>query len=44
MYVGVMAAIGLALSVSEIIGCQYFTVDSRGESMSFYERPGFYGD
>ena len=37
----VLAAIGLALSVSEIIGCRYLTVDSKPESMSFYERLGF---
>ncbi|MFV9631772.1 MAG: GNAT family N-acetyltransferase [Methanosarcinales archaeon] len=37
----VLAAIGLALSVSGIIGCRYFGVDSKGESMSFYERSGF---
>jgi GNAT superfamily N-acetyltransferase len=37
----VLAAIGLALSVSEIIGCRYLTVDSKLESMSFYERLGF---
>jgi len=39
----VLAAIGLALalSVSEIIGCRYLTVDSKPGSMSFYERPGF---
>ena len=37
----VLAAIGLVLSVSGMIGCRYLTVDSRGESMSFYERVGF---
>ena len=37
----VLAAIGLALSVSGIIGCRYLTVDSKPESMSFYERLGF---
>lgn len=37
----VLAAVGLALSVSEIIGCRYLTVDSKPESMSFYERLGF---
>ena len=37
----VLAAIGLALSVSEIIGCRYLTVDSKPESLSFYERLGF---
>ena len=37
----VLGAIGLALSVSGIISCRYLTVDSRPESMSFYERVGF---
>ena len=37
----VPAAVGLALSVSGIIGCRYLTVDSRPGSMSFYVRPGF---
>ena len=37
----VLAAVGLALSVSGIIGFRYFNVDSRPESMSFYERLGF---
>jgi len=41
MIVDVPAAVRLALSVSGIIGCRYFNVDSRPESMSFYERPGF---
>lgn len=41
MVVDFLAAVGLALSVSEIIGCRYLTVDSSPESMSFYERPGF---
>ncbi|MBC2697582.1 MAG: GNAT family N-acetyltransferase [ANME-2 cluster archaeon] len=41
MFVDVLAAAGLALSVSEIIGCRYLTVDSKPESMSFYERLGF---
>ena len=41
MVVDVPAAVGLALSVSGTIGCWYLTVDSRPESMSFYERPGF---
>ncbi|MBC2698916.1 MAG: hypothetical protein HF974_11415 [ANME-2 cluster archaeon] len=36
-----LAAIGLALSVSEIIGCRYLTVDSKPGSMSFYDRLGF---
>lgn len=37
----VLAAIGLAISVSEIIGCRYVTVDSKTESISFYEKLGF---
>ncbi len=41
MFVGVVAAIRLALSVSWIIGCWYLTVNSRPESMSFYEGVGF---
>jgi len=40
----VLAAIGLALSVSGIIGCRYLTVDFKPESISFYERLGFWGD
>ena len=41
MFMGVLAAMGLALSVFEFIGCRYLTVDSRPGSMSFYERLGF---
>lgn len=37
----VLAAIGLVLSVSEIIGCRYLTVDSKPESINFYEKLGF---
>ena len=37
----VLAAVGLALSVSEIIGCRYLTVDSKPGSISLYERLGF---
>lgn len=37
----VLAAIGLALSVTEIIGCRYLTVDSKPESVSFYKKLGF---
>lgn len=37
----VLAAIGLAMSVSEIIGCRYVTVDSKPESINFYEKVGF---
>ena len=43
MFMGVVAAVGLALSVSGFIGCRYLTMDSRFGSMSFYERPGFKG-
>ncbi len=37
----VLAAMGLAMSVSEIIGCRYITVDSKPDSISFYEKLGF---
>lgn len=37
----VLAAIGIAMSVSEIIGCRYLTVDSKPESIAFYEKLGF---
>ena len=37
----VLAAIGLVLLVCGIVGCRYFTVDSRVENMSFYVRVGF---
>ena len=37
----VLAGIGLAMSVTEIIGCRYLTVDSKPESMNFYEKLGF---
>jgi len=29
------------MSVSEIIGCRYVTVDSKPESIKFYEKVGF---
>jgi len=41
MFVNVLAAVGLALSVSGFMGCRYFNVDSRPESLSFYERLEF---
>ena len=41
MLVDVLAAVGLALSVSGFVGCRYFNVDFRAESMSFYEWLGF---
>jgi GNAT superfamily N-acetyltransferase len=37
----VLAAIGLALSVTEIIGCRYLMVDSKPESVNFYKKLGF---
>lgn len=37
----VLAAIGLAISVTEVIGCRYLTVDSKPESVSFYKKLGF---
>ncbi|MDO9516777.1 MAG: GNAT family N-acetyltransferase [Methanosarcinaceae archaeon] len=39
--ISLLAAIGLALSVTEIIGCRYLTVDSKPESVGFYEKFGF---
>jgi GNAT superfamily N-acetyltransferase len=36
-----LAAIGLALDVSGLIGCRYITVDSKPESIGFYEKHGF---
>ncbi len=41
MFVDVLGAVGLGLSVSGFVGCRYLTVNSRPESMSFYERHGF---
>jgi len=41
MIVDVLVAAGLTLSVSGIIDCRYFNVDSMPESMSFYERLRF---
>ena len=37
----ILAAIELALSVSEIIGCRDLAVDSSPKSMSSYEGQGF---
>ena len=37
----ILAAIGLALSVSEIIGCRDLAVDSMPKSMSSYKRQWF---
>lgn len=37
----VFAAIGLALSASDIIGCRYLMVDSKPESVNFYKKLGF---
>ncbi|MBU4492226.1 MAG: GNAT family N-acetyltransferase [Euryarchaeota archaeon] len=36
-----LAAIGKAISVSNDIGCRYITVDSKPESIGFYEKHGF---
>lgn len=36
-----LAAIGKAISVSDDIGCRYITVDSKPESMGFYEKHNF---
>ncbi len=36
-----LAAIGKAISVSNDIGCRYITVDSKPESMGFYEKHNF---
>lgn len=35
------AAIGKALSISDSVGCRYVLVDSKKESISFYEKHGF---
>ena len=37
----IFAAIGLALSASDIIGCRYLMVDSKPESVNFYKKHGF---
>ncbi|VVB88012.1 Acetyltransferase (GNAT) domain protein [uncultured archaeon] len=36
-----LAAIGKAINVSNDIGCRYITVDSKPESMGFYEKHNF---
>ncbi len=36
-----LSAIGMALDVSSKIGCRYITVDSKPESVGFYEKHGF---
>lgn len=36
-----LAAIGMAIDISNRIGCRYITVDSKPESISFYEKHGF---
>ena len=33
-----LAAIGMAIDVSSMIGCRYITVDSKTESVVFYEK------
>jgi GNAT superfamily N-acetyltransferase len=37
----VLAAIGAAMSVSDIIGCRYLTVDSKTDSIDFYKKVHF---
>lgn len=36
-----LAAIGAAMSVSDIIGCRYLTVDSKTDSIDFYKKLHF---
>lgn len=36
-----LAAIGAAMSVSDIIGCRYLTVDSKTDSIDFYKKVHF---
>lgn len=36
-----LASIGKAISISKEIGCRYITVDSKTESIDFYEKHGF---
>jgi GNAT superfamily N-acetyltransferase len=36
-----LAAIGMAIDVSSKVGCRYISVDSKPESVGFYERHGF---
>lgn len=35
------AALGIALNVSEKVGCRYMTVDSKKEAIGFYKKKGF---
>lgn len=37
----ILAAIGAAMSVSNIIGCRYLTVDSKANSIDFYKKLHF---
>ncbi len=37
----ILAAMGAAISVSEKIGCRYLTVDSKTDSIGFYEKLHF---
>lgn len=37
----ILAAIGAAMSVSDIIGCRYLTVDSKTNSIDFYKKLHF---
>jgi ribosomal protein S18 acetylase RimI-like enzyme len=36
-----LAAICMAIYISSMIGCRYITVDSKPESVGFYEKHGF---
>lgn len=36
-----LAAIGTAIDISQRVGCRYITVDSKPESINFYEKHGF---
>ena len=35
------AAVGIALNVSEYVGCRYITVEAKQEAIEFYEKHGF---
>jgi len=36
-----LAAIGIAIDVSNKVGCRYITVDSKPESIGFYQKNNF---
>jgi hypothetical protein len=36
-----LTSIGKAVKISDEIGCRYITVDSKPESIGFYEKHGF---